>query len=365
MFNNVYKGKTVLVTGHTGFKGTWLCSWLVKLGANVVGYSIGLPSKPSHFEELNLKSKIKNYFGDVCDFSLFEKICDEHKPEIVFHLAAQALVRLSYSEPRETMITNIIGVTNILEIARKTNYIKSLIIITSDKCYNNVEWTYGYREIDQLGGEDPYSASKGCAEIIAHSYMKSFFKKTQTFIATARAGNVIGGGDWAKDRIVPDSIKAWSENKDVEIRSPYATRPWQHVLEPLSGYLLLGSELYLQNQKVKNESFNFGPESNVNKTVEQLLNEMSKSWSSVKWHISGDQSFMKEAGLLKLCCDKAHHLIGWYPTMSFDETVEFTISWYKNYYDSKLKGENLFQFTSSQIDEYINKARIRKRIWTQ
>lgn len=365
MFSNVYKGKTVLVTGHTGFKGTWLCSWLIKLGANVVGYSIGLPSKPSHFEELNLESKIKHYTGDIGDFEYFKKICDENKPEIVFHLAAQALVRLSYTEPRETMITNIIGITNILEIARKTDFIKSLIIITSDKCYDNVEWTYGYREIDRLGGEDPYSASKGCAEIVTHSYMKSFFKSNQSFIATARAGNVIGGGDWAKDRIVPDSIKAWSENKDVEIRSPYATRPWQHVLEPLSGYLLLGSELYLQNLLVKNESFNFGPESNVNKTVEQLLNEMGTLWSSVKWHITGDQSNFKEAGLLKLCCDKAHHTLEWYPTMSFEETVEFTVSWYKEFYESDLKGEKLFQLTTSQIDKYINKAILRKRTWTQ
>ncbi len=364
MFNNVYKGKTVLVTGHTGFKGTWLCSWLIKLGANVVGYSIGLPSKPSHFEELNLESKIKHYIGDISDFELLRNICIENKPEIVFHLAAQALVRLSYTEPRETMITNIIGITNILEIARTTEFIKAAIIITSDKCYDNVEWTYGYREIDRLGGEDPYSASKGCAEIVTHSYMKSFFKSNQTFIATARAGNVIGGGDWAKDRIVPDSIKAWSENKDVEIRSPYATRPWQHVLEPLSGYLLLGSELYLQNLLVKNESFNFGPESNVNKTVEQLLNEMGTLWSSVKWHITGDQSNFKEAGLLKLCCDKAHHILEWYPTMSFEETVEFTVSWYKEFYESDLSGEKLFQLTTSQIDQYIDKAKLRKRTWT-
>lgn len=363
MFKNIYQGKTVLVTGHTGFKGTWLCSWLLQLGAKVIGYSNGIPSSPSHFIEIGLKSKLKHYTGDVCDLSMFKKVCEENKPEIVFHLAAQALVRLSYTEPKETILTNVIGVTNILEIARTSNYIKSLIIITSDKCYDNVEWTFGYREIDRLGGEDPYSASKGCAEIVANSYMNSYFKDDRIFIATARAGNVIGGGDWAKDRIVPDSVRAWSSNNQVEIRSPNATRPWQHVLEPLSGYLMLGSELWLQNNDTKNQSFNFGPDASVNKTVEQLLVEMEKNWSAVKYKITENNTHMKEAGLLKLCCDKAHHLLDWYPTFTFEETVQFTVEWYKTYYEGIHSSEDLYTFTQSQIIEYTQRAISRGKRW--
>lgn len=364
MFNNVYKNRTVLVTGHTGFKGTWLCNWLIKLEANVIGYSIDLPSTPCHFSISGIEDRITSYKGDIQDIVYFEEICSIHKPEIIFHLAAQAIVRTSFINPRETMLTNILGTTNVLEVARNSNFIKALVLITSDKCYENVEWTYGYREIDTLGGEDPYSASKGCAEIVAHSYMRSFFKLDKTFVATARAGNVIGGGDWAKDRIVPDSIKAWSESKEVEIRNPLATRPWQHVLEPLSGYLQLGSELLLKNKDVKNQSFNFGPDSFVNKTVVELLNEMKIHWSSVKWNIQTDQTQYKEAGLLKLCCDKAQHSLDWYPSLTFQETVEFTVTWYKTYYESELKTNELFQLTSNQIDAFIEKAKQRQRKWS-
>ena len=256
------------------------------------------------------------------------------------------------------------GVVNVLEIARVTDYIKSIVIITSDKCYDNVEWIWGYRENDKLGGEDPYSASKGCAELIAKTYMKSFFQEGNTFVATARAGNVIGGGDWAEDRIVPDSMIAWSKNKTVTIRSPYATRPWQHVLEPLSGYLQLGTELYLRNTNCRNESYNLGPEADVNKTVEELLSEMKRSWELVNWEVKlPKDKKMKEAGLLKLSCDKANNYLDWYTTLDFKQTIEFTVVWYKKFYSSELK-DSIYDLTLNQINEYCEIAKTKKLKWT-
>lgn len=363
MFKNIYKGKKVLVTGHTGFKGSWLCSWLIELGADVYGYSNEIPSSPSHFEELNLKKKMTSIFGDVRDYDSFKSFLDIHKPEVVFHLAAQPIVRLAYSNPLDTINTNVMGVANILEISRTVNYINSLIIITSDKCYENVEWTYGYRENDRVGGEDPYSASKGAAEIIASTYMRSFFKDDRVFVATVRAGNVIGGGDWAKDRLIPDAVKSWSSNESLTIRNPLATRPWQHVLEPLSGYLQIGAELILKNVKCKNQSFNFGPDSTINKTVDEVLTEMSKSWKSVKWETLKLKDNPKEAGLLKLSCDKAQHTINWFPTLTFEETLEFTMSWYKDFYslDSKF---NATDYTNDQIKKYVDKAKNKGILWS-
>jgi len=362
MFESIYNNKKVLITGHTGFKGSWLAKWLIELGAKVYGYSIDIPSKPSHFEKLNLDSEMESYFGDVRNYNQFKSFIDKHEPEIVFHLAAQPIVRKSFTNPIETIETNIIGVTNILEISRKSNYIKSLVIITSDKCYENVEWTYGYREDDRLGGEDPYSASKGAAEIIASSYMRTYFSDERVYVSTVRAGNVIGGGDWAKDRLIPDAVRAWSQNHDLTIRNPNATRPWQHVLEPLSGYLHLGAELIKRNKICKNQSFNFGPDSTVNKNVIEVLNEMSKSWENVKWKIQSNDNDHKEAGLLKLCCDKSHHLINWYPTLNFKETIEFTMSWYREYY--KNEKFDCTEFTINQIKLYSKKASSRSLSWT-
>lgn len=364
MFENIYKGKRVLITGHTGFKGSWLASWLIKLGAEVYGYSIDIPTSTSHYEELNLSDKMISSFGDVTDLFSFEKFVNEHKPEVVFHLAAQPIVRYSYTNPLETIHTNVMGVANVLEIARNADYIKSLVIITSDKCYENVEWTYGYREIDRVGGEDPYSASKGAAEIIASSYMRSYFKDDRVFIATVRAGNVIGGGDWAKDRLIPDAVRSWAKGDSLIIRNPTATRPWQHVLEPLSGYLQIGCELIKRNIDCKNQSFNFGPDSNVNKTVVEVLTEMSKSWSNVKWEIEGKNDNPKEAGLLKLSCDKVNHLVGWFPSLSFEETIEFTMLWYGKYYDER-SSFNATEITNDQIESYENKAKLKNLKWAQ
>lgn len=363
MFGNIYKNKKVLVTGHTGFKGTWLTAWLLNLGADVAGYSIGIPTTPSHFEELNIEHKIKHYLGDIRDYNRFFDVCKDFKPDFIFHLAAQPLVRESYTNPKETFEVNMIGTLNVLEAIRNLkDVIKVGVIITSDKAYDNVEWVYGYREDDKLGGEDPYSGSKGAAELVTKSYMHSFFKTGFPNICTTRAGNVIGGGDWAKDRIVPDIVRSWSENNAVEIRSPYSTRPWQHVLEPLSGYLCLGAELYQENSAHRNMSFNFGPDSKVNKNVGELIEEMKIRWeSSPGWINTYVNDGKPEANLLKLSCDRSNILLNWYPVMDFIETIDFTMNWYLNYYREK---KNVFEFTIQQIEIYTAKAKERNITWS-
>jgi CDP-glucose 4,6-dehydratase len=360
---DIYKNKKVLITGHTGFKGTWLTTWLLKLGADVAGYSIGIPSQPSHFEELDLEKKITHYLGDIRDYGRFFEVCQEFKPEFIFHLAAQPLVRESYSNPKETFEVNMSGTLNVLESIRNmSDIVKVGIIITSDKCYDNVEWVYGYREDDKLGGEDPYSGSKGAAELISKSYMHSFFKIGFPNIATVRAGNVIGGGDWAKDRIIPDIVRSWAEKKAVEIRSPYSTRPWQHVLEPLSGYLSLGAELYKQDSLYRNMSFNFGPDSKVNKNVEELITEMVQRWDkSPGWINKYINDGKSEASLLKLSCDRANILLKWYPVMDFIETIDYTVNWYLNYYE---KRKDIFEFTIQQIEFFTHRAKERKIEWS-
>jgi len=362
MFQNIYKDKRVLVTGHTGFKGSWLTTWLLSLGADIAGYSIGIPTYPSHFIELDLESRIKHYLGDIRDYGRFKEICEEFKPEFIFHLAAQPLVRESYANPKETFEVNMLGTLNVMEVIREMkNIIRVAIIITSDKCYDNVEWIYGYREDDKLGGEDPYSGSKGAAELVAKSYMHSFFKKGYPNIATTRAGNVIGGGDWAKDRIVPDIVRSWAKNELVEIRNPYSTRPWQHVLEPLSGYLCLGADLFSKDSEFRNAAFNFGPDASVNKNVAELIGEMQNFWPSSGGYINKYiDDGRKEANLLKLCCDKANISLKWYPTLQFKETIEFTTSWYRNYYES---GKSVFDFTNEQIEKYCSLAGLKKIQW--
>jgi len=364
MFGDTYKNKKVLITGNTGFKGSWLTAWLLKLGAKVYGYSIDIPSDPSHFIELGIEKEIIHEYGDVRDFRKLESFINRHQPDVIFHMAAQPIVRKSYSDPLYTIETNVLGIANILEATRQIESVKSLVIITSDKCYENVEWTYGYREIDRVGGADPYSASKGAAEIIASSYMRSFFKNDRVYVATVRAGNVIGGGDWAKDRLIPDAMKAWAKNKSLVIRNPQATRPWQHVLEPLSGYLLVGSELLKQNLKCKNESFNFGPDASINKTVEDVLAEMAEIWKNVRWKVEKSPNQLEEAGLLKLSCDKAHHYLNWFPTLSFEKTIEYTVSWYKMFYSST-REKSVKDFTMEQIENYIRLAKKKNLKWTK
>ena len=361
-FQGAYRGKRVLVTGHTGFKGSWLCEWLLGLGAEVAGYSVDVPSNPSHFEILKLSERLTHRMGDVRNAASLTQFIQEFKPEIVFHLAAQALVRKSYDHPADTFETNLMGTVRVLDAIRSVTSVKAAVFITSDKCYENVEWEYGYRETDRLGGQDPYSASKACAEIAFSSYARSFFASPDSArIASARAGNVIGGGDWAVDRIVPDCVRAWSAGKDVSIRNPSSTRPWQHVLEPLSGYLMLGAALLKSKEEVRNESFNFGPPADVTQSVDQLIREVQKTWKNANWKQEGPApSAKKEAGLLKLNCDKAWHRLSWEPTLKFEESIRMTAEWYlAAQKDPALAAE----ITRTQIGEYARFATERKRAW--
>lgn len=366
MFGDIYRDKKVLITGNTGFKGSWLCTWLIELGAEVFGISKDIPSNPSMFEELGLANKMKHYVADVRDVDTLKKIIYEIEPEFLFHLAAQPIVSLSYSEPLDTITSNVIGTANVLEVLRHYSKPCTAVIITSDKCYDNVEWIWGYKESDNLGGKDIYSGSKGAAEIIFKSYFHSFFKKADCSvkIVTARAGNVIGGGDWALDRIIPDCMRSWSEGRIVEIRSPKATRPWQHVLEPLSGYLQLGEQLY-KNHTLNGESFNFGPQAEYSHTVQEILEKMSERWHfnnhKEAYQIIGNVKFY-EAGLLKLNCDKALFHFRWIPTLDYHTLIEFTSDWYYEFYKNK---PDMFDYTVKQIETYEELAIKKSLEWTK
>lgn len=362
MFANIYQGRNVFITGHTGFKGSWLCAWLLNLGANVSGFSLNIPTSPSNFEALRLAEKIKDIRGDVRDFKSLSSAVASCKPDVIFHLAAQPLVRLSYQNPVETFETNMLGVMNILELTRMHQGIKAVIIVTSDKCYRNQEWVWGYRETDRLGGYDPYSASKGCAELIAQSYFQSYFQNGPA-CATVRAGNVIGGGDWALDRIVPDCARAWAANKPVEIRSPAATRPWQHVLEPLSGYLWLAAMLLSGNEFVRNQSYNFGPPADVNNSVGEVVKKLQRYWPDFKSNFKDESSTdKKECGLLKLCCDKALAQLNWKAVLRFEETIRYTAEWYSRYY-AETGQPDMWIYTLGQIAAYVNSAQERSLFW--
>ncbi len=362
MFNHVFSGKTVLVTGHTGFKGSWLSQWLVNLGAKVVGYSYDIPTKPSHFELINLRENLESIEGDIRDYKAFQKTLKTHRPDIVFHLAAQSLVGKSVTNPLETIETNVLGTANVLDAITKAGTTEAAVIITSDKCYENKEWEFGYRENDQLGGKDPYSASKACAEVVFSSFFRSFISRESIYAATARAGNVIGGGDWAQHRIVPDCVRSWSENNPAEIRSPSSTRPWQHVLEPLSGYLHLGSQLLLKNEKINGKSFNFGPPSDTVQSVKELVDEAKKTWPDSSWNSGEDLLKNKEANLLRLNCDRALSLLGWKPTLSFKESANMTFNWYSMFYNQSQ--EQAEAYTNNDINEYVELAKVRHAVWT-
>jgi CDP-glucose 4,6-dehydratase len=345
----IFKNKKVLVTGDTGFKGSWLAYWLHHLGAKVFGFALPPERDYDHYAALGLEKLIHHKDGDVREFTQVQNFIKKIQPEFVFHLAAQPLVRKSYNEPKLTFDTNVGGSINILEAVRLTPSVKVLIAITSDKCYKNKEWCWGYRENDELGGKDPYSASKAAAEIVYSAYQDSFFNDRPQFgSASVRAGNVIGGGDWSTDRIVPDCIRALENNKPIELRNPSATRPWQHVLEPLSGYLLLASRMY-EKPKQFGGPYNFGPESREMHTVNDIANELISVWGAGKIKITKKDSDPPEAGLLHLNCDKAHHDLGWYPRWNFTRTVEQTAKWYK----SVKEGENAESITRQQIIEYM------------
>jgi CDP-glucose 4,6-dehydratase len=366
MFDDIYKGKTIVVTGHTGFKGSWLSTWLLSLGATVHGISKDIPTKPSMFEELKLSERMSHHVLDIRNGEQLIQLMTEINPDYVFHLAAQPIVSISYKDPRQTFETNVIGTLNILESIRAIKKKVYAVMITSDKCYENVEWTWGYRENDRLGGKDPYSASKGAAELVIHSYYHSYFKDVaDKRIVSVRAGNVIGGGDWAADRIVPDAVRAWAQKSAVTIRRPRATRPWQHVLEPLSGYLRAGQLLSAQ-QSLSGESYNFGPASEQNVPVIELLNVMSEQWfgnNSQQMINVQEQTSFHEAGLLKLNCDKAFHELSWKPVLDFGSTTRMTTDWYYNYYQKK--NPDLFSLTTKQIEDYCALATEKKMSWAR
>jgi CDP-glucose 4,6-dehydratase len=350
----IYKNKNVIVTGHTGFKGSWLVAWLKQMGASVTGIALDPPSIPSHYDASMLAEGIQDHRIDIRNLRNIEQVILEAKPDFLFHLAAQPIVGASYEEPIETWGTNVMGTINVLEALRKIKHKCSTVIITSDKCYDNVEWEWGYRENDALGGPDPYSASKGAAELAIRSYVKSYFARENNpvRIASARAGNVIGGGDWAENRIVPDCVQSWSKNEIVELRNPHSTRPWQHVLEPLGGYLHLGA-LLSQNHQLHGEAFNFGPQAQQNHSVLELVKQMSRSWSEVRWAESELQlSQFRESGLLKLNCDKALHFLNWHAVLDFEETVGLTADWYRSFYADP---SSIKDVTYKQISDYAKK----------
>jgi len=363
MFNNIYKDKVVLITGNTGFKGSWLSMWLVHLGAKVVGVSDSEVSIPSNFSVSEISSVIDDYRYDVTEANSIRMLIEEVQPDFIFHLAAQALVRSSYESPVETITVNAIGSVNVLNALRYIDKKVVTIMITSDKAYDNVEWVWGYKETDRLGGKDPYSASKGMAELAIRSYVESFFngKACNIRVGIARAGNVIGGGDWAIDRIVPDCMKAWSNKEIVNIRSPHATRPWQHVLEPLSGYLCLAKDL-CKNSDHHGEAYNFGPQSDQNYPVSKLIDEMSKYWDQIKWKdVSDNKVHVHEAKLLKLNCDKALFDLEWHSNLHYKDTIEMTVEWYKEFY--KNQNKSMYDFSIKQIEAYTKIARTNKLTW--
>lgn len=362
MFNNIYRNKRILITGHTGFKGSWLALWLSQLGARITGYSLQPPTEPNHFDLLDIK--INSIIGDIRDAQKVKEVIKEQQPEIIFHLAAQPIVRLSYKEPVETFSTNVMGTINILEAIRENGAVRAIVNVTSDKCYENREWYRGYREVDPVGGYDPYSASKGCSELITSCWRNSFFNLKDygsahnTLLASGRAGNVIGGGDWAVDRLIPDIIRAVSLNDKVKIRNFQATRPWQHVLEPLSGYLLLGQKL-LEGRKEFAEAWNFGPAEDGNATVGEIASQIKKVWPRIDYEINIIPVQPHEAGMLKLDCTKARTKLHWIPVWDRKSAVEKTTLWYRNFYESK-KVQSL-----ENLQSYIADAKSKHISWAE
>ncbi|EAI4828509.1 CDP-glucose 4,6-dehydratase [Campylobacter lari] len=355
MLFDIYKNKKVFITGHSGFKGSWLSLWLHHTGAKIYGYSLKPNTTFNHFDILSMQEIFeKSYFEDINEYTKLENALFECDPEIIFHLAAQPLVRYSYKNPIETFQTNVIGTLNILNIARKLKNLKAIVVITTDKVYENKEWYWGYKELDPLGGYDPYSASKACAEIVTNSIRQSFFnvdefkKSHNVLIASARAGNVIGGGDWSEDRLIPDVIKAASENSSAIIRNPKSTRPWQHVLEPLRGYLMLGEKL-LEGNKEFATSFNFGPNDEGDLSVEDVLKLSSSFWDKISYQIQVDLNAPHEANLLMLDISKARKMLNWTPILNSSLSIELTIKWYKEFYEKN----NIL--TISHLEKYLEK----------
>ncbi len=359
-FNNIYRGKKVLITGHTGFKGSWLSLWLRELGADIVGYALAPATQPNHFELLDLD--MVSVIDDIRHQESLAAVFAQHRPEMVFHMAAQSLVRYSYPHPAETFETNVMGTVHVLEAVRRCASVKAIVNVTSDKCYDNKEWVWGYRETDPLGGYDPYSASKGCAEIVTNAYRNSFFplhrygEEHHVLLASVRAGNVIGGGDWAEDRLVPDIMRAVADHKQAVIRNPQATRPWQHVLDPLSGYLLLGQQL-LEGRKEFAEAWNFGPADDAVLTVEDVVLAARSSWDRISLKMNGPEEQPHEAHDLKLDCSKAHRKLQWQGLWETSRAIQQTVEWYRAYFEDKTI------LSREQLKSYMNSGRQKKAVW--
>ncbi|MBC8127952.1 MAG: CDP-glucose 4,6-dehydratase [Gloeobacteraceae cyanobacterium ES-bin-144] len=361
MYANIYQGKTVWLSGHTGFKGAWLARWLLLLGARVHGFSLLPATSPSLFEQLDLESLLEHEIADVCDADAVKRSLLRVQPDFVFHLAAQALVRFSYRYPLETYATNVMGTAHVLDALRLLEKKCAAVIVTTDKCYENREMDCAYSEEDSLGGHDPYSSSKGAAEIVTSSYRRSFFQVSDVRIASARAGNVIGGGDWALDRIVPDCIRALQQGESIPVRNPHATRPWQHVLEPLSAYLWLAAQLYQSKDSDSQftTAFNFGPEKEANRNVGDLVREIVKNWPG-NWDDASDPNAVHEAKLLMLSTEKAKRVLQWRPTWQFESAVARTVEWYR---ETHKHPEITVDLTLQQITEYVTTARDAKIAW--
>lgn len=356
LFADAYRGRRVLVTGHTGFKGSWLALWLHRLGARVTGVSLQAQPRPCHWEALTLP--IEDRRLDIREVGALRQVFAEVEPDVVFHLAAQALVRRSYRDPLDTWSTNVLGTANLLEACRETRGVKAIVVVTSDKCYENREWLWAYRESDRLGGHDPYSASKAATELVAATYRKSYFGGDGSpLLATARAGNVIGGGDWAEDRLIPDLMRSIERGQPMEVRFPNATRPWQHVLEPLSGYLVLGQRL-LEGDRSAAEAWNFGPSATGDRAVVDLLRALQVRWPTLSWHASGEQR-SHEAGLLRLDSSKANRLLQWVPVWSLEEALDATACWYEAWQ------ERAAVLSAEQLEAYIQSAVQAEARWTQ
>lgn len=363
LFGGKYKGKTILLTGNTGFKGSWMAHWLTKMGAHVIGFSKDIPSEPSHYKLL-ADTYAEFIQGDVADMLHLEKVFGKHKIDLVFHLAAQSLVRYSYKHTLETFQTNVMGTANVMEACKHHQSVKGVVIVTSDKCYENFEDDRPYNENDRMGGYDPYSASKGCAELVVSSYRRSFFptteygKKHHFIIASGRAGNVIGGGDWSEDRLIPDVVKNAHKGSSTEIRNPKATRPWQHVLEPISGYLLLGQKILEGDIKVS-DGWNFGPQNNETLSVKEVLDKAITIWPAISFDTPPQHNIPHEAKLLRLDCTKSNTQLHWYPVWNTDAAIENTVVWYKNYY------ENGVLNTEADLNSYITKAKELNYVWAK
>jgi CDP-glucose 4,6-dehydratase len=365
-FDGIYRDRRVLVTGHTGFKGSWLCEWLLQLGAKVTGFSLPPPSQPALFERLCLESRLQHVIGDVRELNAVERVVQDTKPAFIFHLAAQPLVRVSYVRPDETFATNLMGTVNLLEAVRRACCPCAVVAITTDKCYENKEWIYGYREDDPMGGYDPYSASKGAAELAISAYRRSYFSTPDSAVrlASARAGNVIGGGDWAQDRIIPDCVRALEKGAPILVRNKTATRPWQHVLEPLSGYLWLGACLAGAYPRARASqvasAYNFGPGLTCNRSTEELVQEVLKFWPG-SWRDCGNPNPAHEAGLLNLSTEKAFHHLGWKHIWDFQAAVEKTVVWYQSHAANPSSAKAV---TQRQIAEYTASGRAGGLPWT-